>query len=266
MKLNTRLLIACLASVAIMQSCKAPKDISYLQNVEYGKEEVILNVNEIKVRPYDKLSIIVSCKEPELAQLFNLVTANRRVGASSKEGSTVSGDVSVYTVDSEGSIEFPVLGKIHVAGLNREQISSEIATALKDGKWISDPVVSVEFTNLHFSVLGEVNSPGTYPITNDNMTLLEALATAGDLKISGKRAITVMREQDGRRTAYEVNLEDKDLYNSPVYYMRQNDVIYVRPSDLALRQAQDNPNDLRSVTLWTSICSMVTAIMILIIR
>lgn len=160
-------------------SCSTPKNIAYMQNAEYNKEEVVVNLNQIKIQPQDKISIVVSCKEPELARLFNLVQTQNRVGQEGQQQS--NGQVSNYTVDSNGDIEFPVLGKIHVAGLNREQISEKISRALIDGKWVSDPVVTVEFANLHFTVTGEVKSPGTYPIANDNITLLEAISQAGDL-------------------------------------------------------------------------------------
>lgn len=234
-----------------------------MQNAVYGQENAVVNLKEIKVQPHDQLSIVVSCKEPELAQLFNLVQANRQMGQTGRQS---QGNVSVYTVNSGGDINFPVLGSIHIAGLNREQISGKIAKALMDGKWIADPVVSVEFANLHFSIVGEVANPGTYAIADDKMTLLEAVSKAGDLTEYGERVITVIREQDGKRKKYLVDLKDDSLFESPAYYIQQNDVIYVRPNKAVARRSEDNPNNLKSISLWTSIASLVTTIAVLIFK
>ncbi len=235
-----------------------------MQNAVFGQEEAVLNLNEIKVQPQDRLSIVISCKEPELARQFNLVQTENRVGQSDQQQS--QGRVSVYTIDSEGNIEFPVLGKIHIAGLNRQQISEKIADTLKEGRWINDPVVSVEFANLHFSVVGEVKSPGTYAISNDKMTLLEGIAKAGDLTEFGEREVIVVREHDGKRKKYLVDLKDNSLFDSPAYYLQQNDVIYVQPNKAVARKAEDNPNNLKSISLWTSIASLITTIAVLVFK
>lgn len=247
-----------------VSSCSTPRNIAYMQNTVFGQEEAIANLNEIKIQPKDKLSIVVSCKEPELARLFNLVQASNRVG---QEGTPQSdGNVSVYTVDSYGDIMFPVLGKVHIAGLTREQISEKIAQELINGKWVSDPIVTVEYANLHFSVVGEVTRPGTYAISNDQVTLLEALSKAGDLTPYGEREITVIREEGGKRIKYLVDLRDNNLFESPAYYLKQNDIIYVQPNKAVARQAEDNPNNLKSISMWISIASFLTTIAVLIFK
>lgn len=255
---------AALLFMLLASSCSTPRNIAYMQNTVFGQEEAIANLNEIKIQPKDKLSIVVSCKEPELARLFNLVQASNRVG---QEGSQRSdGNVSVYTVDSYGDIMFPVLGKVHIAGLTREQISEKIAQELINGKWVSDPIVTVEYANLHFSVVGEVTSPGTYAISNDQVTLLEALSKAGDLTPYGEREITVIREEGGKRIKYLVDLRDNNLFESPAYYLQQNDIIYVQPNKAVARQAEDNPNNLKSISMWISIASFLTTIAVLIFK
>lgn len=260
-----RIGMAAVISLTILAaSCSTPKNIAYIQNARYGEEELVVNLNRIKIQPQDKLSIVVSCKEPELARLFNLVQTQNRVGRETQEFS--DGNVSSYTVDNSGDINFPVLGKLHIAGLTREEISEMIAKELIKGKWISDPVVTVEFANLHFSVVGEVNSPGTYAISNDKVTLLEAISKAGDLTPYGERNITVIREQDGKRTKYLVDLRDNNMFESPAYYIQQNDVIYVQPNKAIARQAEDNPNNLKSISLWTSIASLLTTVAVLIFK
>ncbi len=244
-------------TILTLSACGIHKDLVYMQDDEYGQQEEILNLNKIKVQPQDQLSIIVSCKEPELAALFNLKRTNTSSGENSK---------LVYTVDESGDISFPVLGKIHISGLTRDQISTKIADLLILGEWISDPVVIVEFANLHFSAIGAVNSPGAYSITNDKLTLLEALAMAGDLSPNGERQIIVIREQDGQRIKHMVDLRDKNLFESPVYYIQQNDVIYVKPDKKIARQAADNPNDFKSIGLWMSIVTFLSTMAVLIFK
>lgn len=264
MKLKNITATAAIALTLLATSCSSPKNIAYMQNAVYGQQEAVLNLNEIRIQPKDQVSIVVSCKEPELARLFNLVQATNKVG---QEGNQQSqGNVSVYTVDNAGDIEFPVLGRIHIAGLTRSEISRKIADDLIRGKWVSDPVVSVEYANLHFTVVGEVKSPGTYPISNDRVTLLEAISKAGDLTPYGEREITVIREENGKRTKYLVDLRDNAMFESPAYYLQQNDVIYVQPNKAVARQAEDNPNNLKSISLWTSIASLLTTVAVLIFK
>lgn len=265
MKFNKITTAAALSLMLLAASCTSPKNIAYMQNAVYGQEELVVNLNEIRVQPQDKVSIVVSCKEPELARLFNLVQATNRVGQDNTMQQS-DGRVSVYTVDNNGDIDFPVLGKVHIAGLTRSEISDKIARDLINGKWVSDPVVSVEYANLHFSVLGEVKSPGTYSISNDKVTLLEAISKAGDLTPYGEREITVIREKGGKRTKYLVDLKDNSLFESPAYYLQQNDIIYVQPNKTVARQAADNPNNLKSISLWTSIASLLTTIAVLIVK
>lgn len=255
---------AALSLLLLASSCSSPKNIAYMQNAVYGQEEFVVNLNEIRIQPQDKLSIVVSCKEPELARLFNLVQTTNRVGQEGMQ--QADGRVSVYTVDSNGDIEFPILGKVHIAGLTREEISEKISKDLIDGKWVSDPVVSVEYANLHFSVVGEVKNPGTYAISNDKVTLLEAISKAGDLTPYGEREITVIREKDGKRTKYLVDLKDNSMFESPAYYLQQNDIIYVQPNKTVARQAADNPNNLKSIGLWTSIASLLTTVAVLVFK
>ncbi len=249
---------AALLLMLLVSSCSTPRNIAYMQNDQYGLQESILNMNKIKIQPQDQVSIIVSCKEPELATLFNLKQpAGNPSGNNQRMG---------YTVDDAGDIFFPMLGQVHIAGLTRNEISKKISDLLIKGQWISDPIVTVEFINLHFSVLGEVGAPGSYSITNDKITLLEGLALAGDLTMHGEREITVIREQGGERIKYNVDLRSKDLYDSPVYYLQQNDIIYVRPDKTIARQAADNPNNWKSIGLWISIASFISSMAVLIFK
>ena len=171
-----------------------------------------------------------------------------------------------YVVDNNGCIDFPVLGVLNVAGLTRWELSEMIKNRLiKDGL-LTDAVVTVEFMNFKVSVLGEVNSPDTYTIQGDKVTILQALSLAGDLTIYGMREnVSVIRERDGERTFYQVNLCDVNLFKSPAYYLQQNDVIYVEPSAERARQSTIDDKNLRLTSIVISSSSMLLSLATLIV-
>lgn len=246
-------------------SCSTPKQISYFQDLSSVDGQRITGSKEITVRPKDKLSIIVNCKSPELTALFNLPYVTQRLGENSR--STIAsgysqGYISGYTVDDRGCIDFPVLGEISVAGMTRDQIALEIKRELSEQGQASDAIVTVDFMNLYYQVLGEVAKPGRYAIDKDAVTLLDAIGTAGDLTIYGRRdRVKVLRDENGHMRTYEVNLcSAADLLASPVYYIRQNDVIYVDPNDVRARQSTVNGNNVRSTSFWISLTSLAASI------
>lgn len=263
MKIGTILRV--LAAAALLGSCATPK-VAYFQDVEPGTPEQVLNRLDIRVRPEDKISIIVNSKDPLLMELFNLPTVSRQIGSNSS-GSSSQG-VSGYTVDKSGNIDFPVLGAVHVAGMTREEIASYIKEELVEKNLVKDPIVTVEFQNLTVSVLGEVSNPGRYNIDKDHLSLLDAISMAGDLTVYGKRDnVLVQREENGRKVLYKVDLNSGlDLYASPVYYLQQNDVIYVEPNSMKARQATVNGNNIRSATFWMSLASLLVTITVLIVK
>lgn len=246
-------------------SCSTPKEISYFQDLESVEGQRIGGAKGITVRPKDKISIIVNCKSPELTALFNLPYVTQRLGENSR--STISsgysqGYISGYTVDDRGCVDFPVLGEVHVAGMTREEIASEIKRELRERGQATDAVVTVDFMNLYYQVLGEVARPGRYAIDKDALTILDAIGAAGDLTIYGRRdRVKVLRDEGGRMRTYEVNLcSASDLIASPVYYVRQNDVIYVDPNDVRARQSTVNGNNVRSTSFWISLTSLAASV------
>ena len=250
-------------------SCSTPKEISYFQDLQPGVTELtITDPVEIKVRPKDKLSILVNAQDQKLTNMFNLPIVSQQIGQESTGSSGTSRGVSGYTVDTDGYINFPVLGKIRVEGMTREQIAEYLTGQLKEKELIKDPVVTVEFINLGVSVLGEVNNPGRIKIDRDNMTILDALSEAGDLTIYGKREkVLVLRQENGRQRVYGVNLcSAEHIYSSPVYYLQQNDVVYVEPNDTKSRQSTVNGNTVRSTSFWISLASLITSIAVLIAK
>ncbi len=249
--------VALLAAV----SCSTPKDIVYFQDMKPGETELAVTAPvEIKVRAKDKLSIIVSTQDEKLSELFNLSSSNQQT---SQTGVKLG-----YTVDTEGYINFPVLGKLKLAGMTREQIAEYITNELKTRELVKDPVVIVDFMNLSVSVLGEVSSPGRYDIDRDNYTVLNAISAAGDLSINGRRGnVKVLRAVNGKQTVYEMNLCDAStIYSSPAYYLQQDDVIYVEPNANKARQSTVNGNTLLTPAFWMSAVSFLMSIVVLVVK
>lgn len=258
--------------VLLLSACNSREKIVYLQDSVFNQEETICNMNSIKVRPDDKLNIVVSCKEPKMAMLLNSVESANNINISAGQASQGNYSSSTtrtvpYTVNSKGNIDFPLLGTLHVEGMTREQVAEMIKNKIISDGIVSDPIVSVEFLNLHYSVLGEVKAPGQYAIKNEKLTLLDALSQAGDLTIYGVRdRVQVIREQDGKRIKYIVDLRSQDLFDSPAYYLQQNDVIYVEPNATKIGQSQINENNWKSVGLWISLASLVMSAAVLIFK
>lgn len=253
----------------LLCSCGTPKQIAYFQDLHSGISKTITNSKIVKVKPEDKISIVVKSKDPQLAELFNLPIVSYRVGQG-KTSALASGNqqVSSYSVNSKGFIDFPVLGEIYVEGQTREEIASNIKKKLVDQNLIKDPVVTVEFDNLSYSVLGEVNRPGKFMIDRDRITILDAISAAGDLTIFGKREnITVLRHEYNKETVYTINLcSGVDLFESPAYYLQQNDVVYVEPNNARARQSTVNGNNVRSTSFWISLASLLTTIGVLVFK
>ena len=261
-----------MTGLALLSSCNASKEVVYFQDMRPGESEIKMpEVKSILVRPEDKISIIVNSRDPQLTDLFNLPYVSRQLGQSSFTGGMTRGTsqgVSGYTVDANGEIDFPVLGKIKVAGLQREDIAKYIKQELISRNLVKDPVVTVEFMNLCISVMGEVNTPGRFSIDRDRVTILDALSMAGDLTIYGNRSkVMVMRQEGDTQRVYGVNLiSGAHVYSSPVYYLQQNDVVYVEPNHVKARQSTVNGNNIRSTSFWISLASLLTSVAILIVN
>lgn len=259
-------------------SCKTPENITYIQDL--NEEIVIENATRqaMRVQPEDKLTIIVHSKDPELAALFNLpvVTNNvNPVGTGSSGSGTMqrnyqtSGGISSYTVSQEGTIDFPVLGTLKVEGMTRNEVAAFIKGELLGRNLVKDPTVTVEFLNSGVSILGEVRSPGRYDMNRDNITILEAIALAGDLTIQGKREnVKVIRETpEGQVKVYQMDLtQGNKLMGSPAYYLKQNDVIYVEPTDYKKRETTANGNSTLTASFWISASSLAMSIAVLVVN
>ena len=239
-------------------SCGTPKNVAYFQDLNNNPDTVITLQNRvITVKPTDKIYIGVKSKDQQISQLFNLT------GSNSSSSSNVSKDAYYYTVDSKGNIDFPVLGTVHVANLSREQVAEKIKKALIDASLVKDPVVTVGLSNLHYSVMGEVNHPGQFAIEDEKVTILDAISNAGDLTITGVRDdVMVLRQENDHQKIYKINLcSGKDVFSSPVYYLQQNDVVYVSPNDTKKRTSTVNGNTIQSTGFWLSVSSLAVTIL-----
>lgn len=245
-----------LAITVLLTGCKVPQNISYFQDV--AEETIVLPTEQnLKIKPNDKLTIIVHSNDQRLSSLFNLEVVTDRVG----EGTAPSG-LSKYTVSPKGTIDFPLLGEINVEGMTRYELAGFIKGELMGKDLAKDPIVTVEFSNMAISVLGEVANPGRIAISQDKLTIIDAISTAGDLTLQGKREnITVLRENQGKVETYKIDLTNfKDLTNSPAYYLQQGDIVYVEPNDMRKRQATINGNNVYSTSFWISVASLLTSV------
>lgn len=262
-----KLFLAIALIAVVMSSCTTP-NVSYFQDMKNNQNEAIKQALDIRIRPDDKLTIVVKSQDQRLSELFNLAIYSSRVGSSTSSTQYMSG----YTVDSQGNIDFPVLGQIHVAGLMREQVAQLIKSELISRKQVNDPHVTVEYANLAVDVMGEVSRPGRYSFDRDHITLLDALSMAGDLTIYGQRDSVKVIRANGLtdHTTYVINLQRADeLYASPAFYLQQNDVVYVAPNDYRARQSTVNGNNVRSTSFWISIASLaasVTSVIYMIVK
>lgn len=275
MKLKT-LAPGLLVAMLYLGSCTTPQNISYFQDVNPGTIIEAAQPAEITAKPEDKLSIIVTTQDPTLTNMFNLVSNQNRLTQTTSATSQVGAQISTgggvqtpyYTIDSKGDINFPVLGKLHIAGMNRFQIADYIESKLKAEQLVKDPIVTVEFYNTGLSILGEVIKPGRYEFNKDHVTIIDALAMAGDLTINGEREnIVVMRkDSEGKQHGYRVDITDMaKLANSPVYYLQQDDVIYVQPNDKRKRETTPNGNTPYTPAFWVSMGSFAATIATLIV-
>lgn len=262
-KIFVRLSILLVLLVVSAASCSTYKKINYIQDAQLDTALTMIANQGILIQPMDMISIVVSSRDPELARIYNLPVVTYQAGSESSV-SNFNQRLIGYSVDNDGNIQFPELGTIHVAGLNRWQLAELIREKLSS--LVKDAVVTVQFINFKISVTGEVTSPGVFDISGDKITIFEAISLARNLTIYGRRdGVYVIREQNGSRTIYQVDLRTVDMFNSPAYYLQQNDVVYVEPNKVRAGQSTINENNLKSVSLWVSIGSFLSTLATLFI-
>lgn len=259
MKKILMLLLSCLL-IVLLASCGSVKDIAYLQGDDLLKKTAMMDTVVLKIQKDDLLDINVSCPNPELLRPF------LRYGSQyDNNGGMGGGNSSGYLVEADGTINFPLLGEIKVTGLTRRELIGLIQNRLEKEGYIKAPVVTVRFLNFRISILGEVSNPGTYSISSERITLFEALSMAGDLTIHGRRnRVAVIRETNGVRTILYHDLRSRDIFQSPDYYLKQNDMVYVEPN--RVRAETSVQNQFTNVGTWITLISFLASMSVLIFK
>ena len=260
-----RFFLVLVAVLLTLSSCKTREKILYFQDIENGSVIPTQAIQPLTFQPGDKLTVIVtSSATPQLAVQFNLPMVTIQAGTTST--SIGSQQMAVYTIDENGCIDIPTLGRTKISGLTRSETAAKIQSILRDGK-LRDAVVTVNSYDQYITILGEVKTPGKQTITKDRLTIIEALGAAGDLTIHGCRDnILVLRQEGNETKSYYVDLRSKDVMNSPVYNLRQNDVVYVQPNKVKMGQSTNNDNSLRTISTWISIASFLMSLGVIVLK
>ncbi|WP_034919472.1 polysaccharide biosynthesis/export family protein [Gillisia sp. CAL575] len=256
-----KVILALLATLTIT-SCVSRKEITYFQGLDEIQQQATAAKNGLQISPNDLLTISVSAYNMEAAMPFNLPVVGASVGGSDA-GLRVSGtpQLQSFLVDSDGNIEFPQLGTVQVAGLNRQELAAKLKIAISE--YVQEPIVNVRIVNFQVSVLGEVNRPGTFSVQDEYLSLPKALGLAGDMSIYGQRDnVLVMRETNGAKTYAYLDMTDANIINSPFYYLQQNDVVYIEPNNAQKQGAGYN----RNASVYISVASVLISLIVLIAR
>ena len=239
-------------------SCVSKKDITYFQFGEIDQKKVS-NVYKTIFKPDDILQIVISASDIAAVQPFNLPAASFNSSGGSSAG---PGTILTYLINSNGEIDFPILGKLKIGGLSREEAIGLFKNKL-DPDYVKNPTINIRISNFKITIQGDVRAPGTFNIPNERVTILDAIGLAGDINISGKRDnVLVIREEGTFKKEYRVNLLSKKTYTSPVFYLQQNDIVYVEHNYAQIQSASSNTN----TGLFISIAGTLIAIATLLIR
>lgn len=247
-------LAALAALVCLAVGCATSKQILYFQDIDNTQLGKLTTEYEAVIKKDDRLTIIVSGPDKTVTAPYNLTLGEMTNGVSgyNPEQSTLS-----YLVDPDGNIDFPILGKIHVEGMTRNDLVEYLTTEI--GKDVKEPIVYVSFKNYKITVLGEVKAPGTYTFDSEKVNILQALGRAGDLSLTAQREdILLIREVDGVQTHVRIDLRNSDILQSPYFYMQQNDVLYIPPSATRVMTAT------AATGIWSTILSSITTLIAII--
>lgn len=246
---NEFILILALAFGLLAASCASQKEILYFQDIDQVQLGKLTTDYEAVIKKDDRLTIVVSGPDKTVTAPYNLTLGEMSTsgsGSYNPEQSTLS-----YLVDPEGDIDFPILGKIHVEGMTRNDLVNYLTTEI--GKDVKDPIVYVSFKNYKITILGEVRNPGTYVMDSEKTTILQALGRAGDLTLNALRNdILLIREVDGVLTHTKIDLRNSDILQSPYFFLQQNDVIIVQPSAVRVAAATT------ATGIWSVLLSSIT--------
>jgi polysaccharide export outer membrane protein len=257
----------------IAASCATPKDVVYFQDIDALADEqrALMNGNYSSlIAPSDILSITVTSWSPDVVTPFNPPLYSYSMGQSEKVVSNSSGaqlpaptlsnstELTTYQVNSDGDIKFPVLGKVHVSGLSKQEVEEKLQAEVR--QYAPDAIVHVRIENFKVSVMGDVLMPGLVPVPNERITILEALARAGDLTINGNRTnVLVIRDHNGKKEYGRIDLTRADVFTSPYYYLRQNDIVYVQPNRARQKSARSSAGESLTIMTFSAVVSALSA-------
>lgn len=251
--------LSCFFALIMFVSCKSSQNLIYfsdLKEAEYTTK--VQNRTKPRIQADDLLAINVSTLSPESNALFNSGVLQK---AGTNTVATSTSNNENYLVDENGFINFPVIGQIQLAGLTKEEATEKLTVAIN--KFVRKPIVNVRFVDFKISVIGEVSRPSTYTVSTEKINLLQALALAGDLTVNGKREnVALIREKEGVRSVIRLNLNNKDMLNSPYFYLQQNDIVYVEPDRSKAAQANLSRNNFRyGLSIGLSLISVIALLL-----
>lgn len=244
-------------TIVFFSSCASKRDLVYLQP-DSTELNTLYEMNAPKLQPGDILAISVTADDVRATQPFNQVSPYQ---GSSGTIQATNPFIPTYTIDGNGEIDFPKVGKIRLAGKTRTEAMDVLRAEVS--KYIVDPGISMVLRNFRVTVLGEVKTPGTFTIENDRLTILEALGLAGDMTIYGERKnVLIIREQDGKKQEFRLNLTKRETMNSPGYYLTQNDVVYVEPNSSRVQTSKYS----QTTSIFVSIVGLIITVISVVTR
>lgn len=261
--MNIKTLAVALAAVACLSACSSKRTVlPYFTDLTESVGVIETQAYAPEIKPDDELDIVVSSSVPDASAVYNVAPSMSDLNGD--RSLTATPRIQTYLVDSKGDINFPILGKIHVAGLTTEQLQEKLQTEIRHD--VKDAIVRVALVNFTVVVGGEVARPGKFPVKRNRYSVLDALGEAGDLTPYGEREnVLVIREENGQRTYARLNLNSKEALTSPYFYLRQNDYVYVEPNKIRQANAkynQDNSFKLQVISTIVSATSVVASLVI----
>ncbi|PCE62619.1 polysaccharide biosynthesis/export family protein [Sediminicola luteus] len=250
--MNRKNILPLVIFTLLLIGCASKEEVVYFQDAKDYETLVNDTQYDYKFKIDDVLSIHISTLDPQASVPFNLFRG-------AQEGDIRPEQVD-YIIDKEGNIDFPVLGSLKMVGLSPSEAKELLRNRLED--YLKDPIINIRLKNFSVTVLGEVNRPGTYPVNGEQITILEAIGMANDLTIKGMRTnVLVIRDFNGTKAYYRIDLTSKECLESPVYYLTQNDVVYIEPNNSAITSSSlDN-----RATIAVSIASLLITSTVLIL-
>lgn len=252
-----------LAFAILMSACSTSRSsLTYFEDIDSRIAQFETDTADLVIAPHDELMISVTSFVPEATAQYNLPPTNLSTSENTQISTTYA--ISTYIVNTQGYIDIPSIGPLKVEGLTTSQLTDSLISIIS--RTVVDPNVRVQLVNFSVNVIGEVKNPGRFKVNNQRISILDAIAMAGDLTEYGKRdGILLIRESDGKRTVHKLNLNSADILDSPYFYLRQNDVVYIEPNKIRKDNSKYNQNNAYKLSVTSTVVSAVSVIASLVI-